>query len=159
MDNVSNCRFATWSCIKLFDLSPFSLSSIDVLKISIKLFVQEVTTTKDYWHPIRFFKNIIKILWPIWQIVRKGLWGIRDIVRNNFVSVHVSVKLFLQKLSFSYILKEHLFGFGVWDLATKNLGFRHHAFVVRDNNHVQHYFSNSYFLIYRNNIRLNHATF
>ena len=36
-----------------------------------------------------------------------------------------------KKLDFSYILKEYLFGFGVWDLPEKNLGFRHHVSVVR----------------------------
>ena len=63
----------------------------------------------------------------------KGIWGIFcRIIRKNIVHGVVLISHFFhKKLSFSYILKKYLFGFGIWVLAIKNLGSSHHASVVR----------------------------
>ena len=68
----------------------------------------------DYGQPIRVFSN--------------------NIPKDFALISH----FFYKEIRFLYILKEYLFGFGVWVLAVNNFGSRHHASVVRATLHIRH---------------------
>ena len=93
---------------------------------------------------IQGLKLFAEILYPKYlglfgQIFRKSCEVFRvyfvglsaQILSLCIIGFALIVHLFYKKLSFSYILKEYIFGIGIWVLVVQNLGSSQHVSVVR----------------------------
>ena len=84
-----------------------------------------VSTMENGYVMTIFFKNIPKN-WPIWEDGPNKLWGISNWNLSTFCHCvprpwfSIYQHYFYEKLSFEDILKENLFGFGIWIWAAKN---------------------------------------